>query len=447
LSLSLSLPSAHSGINTPLSWFRLFSEMSSLLLLSLLVPLAFAAPVPNVTDEVLSKEEREWRLNAIQKLWNERHTMNHTPLVRVEVNGTPMVEYFIKNETASASGTLKHRFVWALILWAVTEGKIKANTSVFDSTSGNTGASEAYMCRLIGVNYTAVVADNLEEEKVKQITQFGGKIMKVPVQLRNYMAEKEAEKTGGFFINQFGNANGAEEFHESGDYMMESTNVFHEIVEDLRTKYNLSYPEYFIHSAGTGGTISSVGKYITRYNLPTKVVLADSQFSLFYDYVLSNKYSNLSTGDVGRPNWTAPGVAGIGYGYNPDPIIFKNSTSLLRTVIDEVARMPDMASIAAMRSLRSLGIDAGASTALNFLVALFKGIELNPQSEKIRMVIIMGDPGKFYQSTYLNDDWVENGSPKDLGGLKTLKCWQKKIDDAINFGINFITTNPTSCDI
>lgn len=37
--------------------------------------------------------------------------------------------------------------------------------------------------------------------------------------------------------------------------------------------------------------------------------------------------------------------------------------------------MPDMASIAAMRSIRDLlDIDGGASTALNFLVALYQGI-------------------------------------------------------------------------
>lgn len=38
--------------------------------------------------------------------------------------GFPMVDMYIKNETDSISGTLKHRFVWALILWAVTEGKV-----------------------------------------------------------------------------------------------------------------------------------------------------------------------------------------------------------------------------------------------------------------------------------------------------------------------------------
>ncbi|GMT23403.1 hypothetical protein PFISCL1PPCAC_14700, partial [Pristionchus fissidentatus] len=300
----------------------------------------------------------------------------------------------VKVETDSASGTLKHRFVWALTLWGVVERKIKANTTVYDSTSGNTGASEAYMCRLIGVPYVAVVAKELEEEKVRQITQFGGTVKKVDVEKRNYWAEKLAADNGGFFINQFGNADAAEEYHESGNYEWESTNVFHEIARQFEAM-NRSSPDYFVHSAGTGGTISSVGKYITRYSLPTKVVMADSQFSLFYDYVVSN--------------------------------------NLLRTVVDEVARMPDMATVAAMRSLQGLRIDAGASTALNFLVSLYKAIDHQEEQRAIgglnqtSLVFIMGDPGKFYRSTYLNDTWI-NTKMARFGGMKALNCWKSNID-------------------
>ncbi|GMS95336.1 hypothetical protein PENTCL1PPCAC_17511, partial [Pristionchus entomophagus] len=431
----------------------LLESMRSLLLLSLLLPLAWMATVikrqANVSENVLPDDETAWRNEAVKKLWEERRHMGHTPLIRMDqMLGVPTVDVFIKNETASVSGTLKHRFVWALMLWAVVEGKIKSNSSVYDSTSGNTGASEAYMCRLIGVNYTAVVAKNLEEEKIKQITIFGGQIMKVDVEKRNTIAEEMAANHSGFFINQFGNADAAEEFHESGDFQSESTNVFHEIASQLKER-NFTYPHYFVHSAGTGGTISSVGKYITRYNLPTKVILADSQFSLFYEYVLHNKYSD---NDTVRPDWVIPGIAGIGYGYNHAPIIFKNTTSLLRTVIDQVARMPDMASMAAMRSLRDRGIDAGASTALNFLVALYKGIlheegkgDVIPKPERLSLVIIMGDPGAFYKSTYLNDTWCEEKLAR-FGGMKALNCWKDKIDLAIEKGNNFMK-NDIECNI
>ncbi|PIO65223.1 hypothetical protein TELCIR_13116, partial [Teladorsagia circumcincta] len=80
-------------------------------------------------------------------------------LSQSELRGIPNADIFFKNETASKTRTLKHRFVWALLMWAIVEGK-------------------------------------------------------VDVSKRNYFAELYAKKDKGYFINQFGNARDAEEFHE-----------------------------------------------------------------------------------------------------------------------------------------------------------------------------------------------------------------------------------------
>lgn len=42
-------------------------------------------------------------------------------------------------------------------MWAIVDGKIGENTTVYEASSGNTAASEAYMCRLIGVKFIAIV--------------------------------------------------------------------------------------------------------------------------------------------------------------------------------------------------------------------------------------------------------------------------------------------------
>ncbi|KIH57940.1 hypothetical protein ANCDUO_11863 [Ancylostoma duodenale] len=49
---------------------------------------------------------------------------------------------------------------------------------------------------------------------------------------------------------------------------------------------------------------------------------------------------------------------------------------LTRSVVDESMKMPDIATVAAMHVLRSRGIDGGASTALNFLVSLYRAYQL-----------------------------------------------------------------------
>ncbi|XGW26437.1 hypothetical protein V3C99_007223 [Haemonchus contortus] len=392
-----------------------------------------------------TSEEEKWRSEAIEKLWDERKSMGHTPLVKFQPKGFPNVDIYFKNETASKTQTLKHRFAWALIAWAIIEGKVHSNSTVYDSTSGNTGASEAYMCTLVGLPYIAVVAKELEKEKIKQITSNGGKIMKVDVSLRNFHAEDQAKKNNGFFINQFGNAQEAEEFHESGGNPHESTNMFHEILLQLEedNDQKKKIPDFFVHNSGTGGTITSVGRYVKRYNLPTTITLSDSEYSLFYDYVISGKFTNES----GTKYWKPPGVAGIGYGYNVKPVIYGETTSLNPNVVDEAMKMPDIASAAAMHVLRERGIGGGASTALNFLVSLHKAYQLKKSKDikgRLLIVTVMCDPGEFYNSTYFNSTWIDKLFA-DRGGMMGLRCWKKVINKSIDHGTDFLEEGLISC--
>lgn len=62
-----------------------------------------------------------------------------------------------------------------------------------------------------------------------------------------------------------------------------------------------------------GGTITSVGRYAKKYSLKTEVVLADTEFSAYYDYAVNNRFKN-STEDPTQL-WVPPGMAGTGFGY------------------------------------------------------------------------------------------------------------------------------------
>lgn len=47
---------------------------------------------------------------------------------------------------------------------------------------------------------------------------------------------------------------------------------------------------------------------------------------------------------------------------------------------------------------------------------------------RISIVTIMGDPGSFYTSSYLNDTWVDE-KMGHAGGMDSLNCWKRKIDE------------------
>ena len=64
-----------------------------------------------------------------------------------------------------------------------------------------------------------------------------------------------------------------------------------------------------------------------------------------------------------------------GYGYDIEPVLYGETTSLTRNVIHESMKMPDIASVAAMRILDEKGYNVGPSTSLNFLVSLYKAYQ------------------------------------------------------------------------
>lgn len=48
-----------------------------------------------------------------------------------------------------------------------------------------------------------------------------------------------------------------------------------------------------------------------RHNLPVEVVLADTEFSAYFDHVIYNKFTN----DTSEPSlWIGPGLDGLGFG-------------------------------------------------------------------------------------------------------------------------------------
>ena len=64
-------------------------------------------------------------------------------------------------------------------------------------------------------------------------------------------------------------------------------------------EYTVKVPKFFVHAAGTGqgfiiflnmsklgGTITSVGRYVKKYGVETEIVMADTQFSVYFDYIL-----------------------------------------------------------------------------------------------------------------------------------------------------------------
>uniref|UniRef100_A0A915D201 Tryptophan synthase beta chain-like PALP domain-containing protein n=1 Tax=Ditylenchus dipsaci TaxID=166011 RepID=A0A915D201_9BILA len=342
---------------------------------------------------------------AIDLLWKERKEMVHTPIFRMNLPARLDIEFIFKDESKSRTKNLKHRFAWALFMWALVEGKIKSrDTIVYEASSGNTAISEAYLARLIGLNFVAVVPEGTEEAKINRIKRYGGQVITVPKDTVK-RAQQEAAENNGFFMNQFANAEKALDFYE----------------------------------IGTGGTITSVGRYIKRYGLKTKVVLVDPQFSVLYDYAIRNKFANETSEHYSR----GPGMAGTGFG---GPAITGYTTSLQPSVIHRAIKLPDLGSIAAMHVLKALGIEGGTSTGMNFLAVLSLVAKQPPAvpNQRVRVISLLSDSSELYIDTYFNRTWVDDGF-KNLGGWAVLTCWRKVIERSYRTGTDPLSVGADKC--
>ncbi len=120
--------------------------------------------------------------------------------------------------------------------------------------------------------------------------------------------------------------------------------------------------------------------------------MVDPENSVFYDYFRSGDRSlRLECGSriegIGRPRVEASFIPGV---------------------IDRMMRVPDAASLAAMRWLEGvLGRKCGASTGTNLYGTLKLAEEMMEKGEQGSLVTLICDSGERYLGTYYDDAWVK----------------------------------------
>src|SRR6478735_6707362 len=110
-------------------------------------------------------------------------------------------------------------------------------------------------------------------------------------------------------------------------------------------------PSWIVMSAGTGGTSATIGRYLRYRRHATRLCVADVEHSAFFD--------GFRCRDAARTCDRASLIEGVG---RP-----RVEPSFVPGVVDRMVKVPDAASIAAMKVLsRRLGRRVGGSTGTNF---------------------------------------------------------------------------------
>jgi len=242
-------------------------------------------------------DHRPWAREAIRIIEADFQRSADTHLIPLALPGLPGIELYFKDESSHPTGSLKHRLARSLFLYALCNGWLKPGAPVIEASSGSTAISEAYFARLLGLPFIAVMPATTSQEKIAQIGFYGGKshLVQDPTQIYAE-SERLAQESGGHFMDQFTYAERATDWRANN-------NIAESIFQQMRFERHPE-PSWLISSPGTGGTTATLGRYVRYRQHCTRVLCADAERSVFFDYYLS--------GDAGLRLECGSRIEGIG---------------------------------------------------------------------------------------------------------------------------------------
>jgi cysteine synthase A len=329
--------------------------------------------------------DRAWLDRAVALVEADAHRSADTHLLVYPLPPAWGIDLYLKDESTHPTGSLKHRLARSLFLYALCSGQLHEGSTVVEASSGSTAVSEAYFARMLGLPFVAVMPATTSAEKVALIEFHGGRCHLVADAGTVYdEARRIAAETGGHYLDQFSNAERATDWR--------GNNNIAESVFDQLARERHPVPEWVVVGAGTGGTSATIGRYLRYRRLPTRLAVVDPEGSAFF------------------PGWRDADPATIGRGSRIEGIGRPRvEPSFVPTIVDRMVRVPDAASLAAMRHLeRVTGRRAGGSTGTNLWGALGLVAEMLAAGRTGSVVTLLCDGGERYAHTYYDDGWVRD---------------------------------------
>ncbi len=316
--------------------------------------------------------------NNCRVMDNILEAVGWTPMVRLHRSVEGLAPTILaKVEAMNPGGSTKDRIAVRMVEEAEASGVLKPGGTIIEATAGNTGLGLAMVAAVKGYRCICVMPDKMSADKMRLLRAYGAEVVVTPTNVPpdspeayNGVADRLArEIPGAWRPNQFHNMANPEAHY---------TTTGREIWEQTEGKVTV-----FIAGAGTGGSLSGVGKFLKEMNPAIRVIGADIEGSVL-------------SGDSPKP-WK---VEGIGEDWVPK--------TLNAHVIDEWVRISDAESFTTARRVARLeGLLFGGSCG-TALAAAFKYARRCTADDVI--VILTVDTGRNYLSKMYDDKWMaENG--------------------------------------
>ncbi|CAE8626501.1 unnamed protein product, partial [Polarella glacialis] len=315
-----------------------------------------------------------------------------------------------KAEFLSPGGCQKDRVARQIIDEAEAAGLLKPGATIVEGTSGSTGISLCLAAAARGYKVHVVMPDDQAAEKVQLLRRFGATVELVrPASIsspehyvnvaRRHAASLNSQSEGG------GLALFADQFENPANFNAHYLGTGPELWSQCDGRLDA-----FVMSAGTGGTLAGVGRFLKEQSADTKVCLADVQGSALYSKVASGVLYAPEQEEKSirrhRADTIAEGIGNDRLTANLAMGLQEHNGGHLG--IDAAVRVSDQEALQmAHHLLAHEGLFLGSSAAVNCAAAVKMARKLTPGSV---VATILCDSGQRQLTKFYNEAaWAEYG--------------------------------------
>jgi cystathionine beta-synthase len=305
--------------------------------------------------------------------------IGNTPMVELTHFETGPCQLFVKLENQNPGGSIKDRIGKSMIEAAEKDGRLKPGGTIIEATAGNTGLGLAQVGIVKGYKLILIVPDKMAREKIQHLRAMGvdvritrSDVGKGHPDYYQEMAQRIADETGAFYVNQFSNP---------ANPLAHETGTAPEIWEQMDHKVDA-----VVAGVGSGGTMTGIGRFFKRVSPQTEMVLADPVGSIMAPLVKTGKM-------VEAGSWT---IEGIGEDFVP--------VNCDVSLIKQAYAISDKESVETARALLAKEGILGGSSSGTLLAGALR--YCRDQTTAKRVVTLVPDSGNKYLSKVYNDYWV-----------------------------------------
>ncbi len=321
-------------------------------------------------------------INSYQNLLE---LIGDTPLIKLnKVTKSFNGKFYAKVESFNPGHSNKDRIALFIIEEAEKKGLLNKNTTIIETTSGNTGFSLAMISMVKGYKCILAVSSKSSEDKINMLKAMGAKVYVCPSNVepedpRSYykVAEKIHKETeNSIYINQyFNDLNILAHYNSTGP----------EIWNQTKGKIT-----HLIAASGTGGTISGIARFLKEKNNNIEIIGVDAYGSVIKKFHETKEFDK---------NEIYPyTIEGLGKNLIPSSTDFD--------VINKFVKVTDKDSAICAREIsRNEGLFVGYTSG-----AVFQAIkQLNNDglfNQDSIVVLVFPDHGSRYMTKIYNDHWM-----------------------------------------